>query len=447
MDRRQLVNTLKSAGYADAKPTLESVNTYIADNFIELVTETGDKVDVSKAWNTAASVTVAPAQNASDVRGTNAPHAPIVEPDTAKGVHTFGIGNGRESMARKAYNDKVKRGQAVFSDADTAEAFTASMRLAVVPKSLTYNQREADESIVRKTGVTFTNTLGGALVPQEFYSTLIYLTEMYGVAMRTANVQRMSSDVGVFPRKTSIPTMNYTAEAATISEQDNGYDNVSLVAKKGTVLMRYSRELFQDSAISVADDYARSMAEAVQKGVDEAYFLGDGSGTYGNQTGLANGLPAGSSVTAAGTSFASVTATNLTTLMGLVENVVPGRCELRCSRQFAFQVLKRLDTAASQFKDTQEGPFGIDGYYLGIPYRITQVLPTAGTTAQRVAYFGDFIGGSMIGDRQQLEIATSTEAGFATDTILVRGTIRFNVNIHGDGRGSTVGPISSLVLA
>jgi HK97 family phage major capsid protein len=106
------------------------------------------------------------------------------------------------------------------------------------------------------------------------------------------------------------------------------------------------------------------------------------------------------------------------------------------------QVMQRLDKASSQFKDISSGNLG-GGTFMGYDVQFVQVMPTvaAASATHFPCYFGDFVGGSMIGDRQDLTIATSEHALFSTNSVAVRGVARFNVNIHGDGRGSTYGPI------
>jgi HK97 family phage major capsid protein len=186
------------------------------------------------------------------------------------------------------------------------------------------------------------------------------------------------------------------------------------------------------------------VAEAQALLEDQIYFLGDGSATYGGFNGLANALPSGAYIS--GVAWGSITTANIQNAMGSVQNVKNGNLAFVCSRQFYFQVLARLDKAASQFKELAganpsftAGSIAV-GNFLGYPVYISQVLPTA-TGANKACYFGDFSGISKIGDRRQLSLDVSREYAFNADLITMRATARLAVNVHGDGRASTFGPV------
>jgi HK97 family phage major capsid protein len=180
--------------------------------------------------------------------------------------------------------------------------------------------------------------------------------------------------------------------------------------------------------------------------MDNAYFIGDGSSTYANQIGLISGLSSSSSYITATGAWSAITTGDFNKLMGSVEYVNPARLGFVCSRQFFAQVMQRLDKATSQFKPLADGNLsGQNATFLGYPVYFSQVLPTATASTSKCVYFGDFTGGSMIGDRSQLNIATSTDFYFDSDAIAIRGIARFAVAIHGAGRGETYGPICGLV--
>jgi len=448
MNRKGLISLIRNNGFTETTPTLETTKAFVAKlaaEGVEINGSDGNPINVDTVWAAKSVLTLAgddadtalsESQRKSiiaDAKGSTSPHGDD-EVANRGGVKKFSIGNA----SRKAYQSKIKAGTAVFDDVDYAEAAGAWIRQAIAGHH-NYGQKAADIEVCRKAQVEFNNQLGGALVPQEFAPQLIWLTEQYGTAKKIANVVPMSSDSKAYPRKTGIVSMTPIGEGATITPTDNTYGNVTLNAKKYGVLFNASRELFEDSAINIADDLFRSIAEAESIAVDQAYFLGDGSATYANQVGLATAITGSALGTA--TAWGSMTIANFTDAIGSVQNVNPARLAFVCSRQFFAQVMLRLQNATNQFRELTTGMAGMSATFMGYPVFFSQVMPVATGTANRACYFGDFVGATMIGDRRMLEIATSDQFYFNSDSIAVRGTARFNVNIHGDGRGSTVGPI------
>jgi HK97 family phage major capsid protein len=449
LSRKSVIAAAKQSGYTGDVKDSVAVKSHIQSSI-----DAGDSFNIAgeilttdnfdAAWANVQTITVStvkPVEESVVSKGRN-PNASIVSDEDEGGKPArFTIGNS----ARKSYSRLVSAGRAVFNDADEAEMFGAFARKCIMG-NFEYAQARADNEIVKKAQTEGLNTGGGATVPIEFMNSLIWLTEQYGVTRRLASVWKMTRDTIIVPRKTSIPTMTYTAEAAAITAADAAYDNVQLVARKGTILTQISNELLQDSAINIADDTARSIAEAMAIGEDSAYFLGDGTSTYGNQTGLTAALPSGAYINASGAAWSNVTAADIFGIMGSVQNINAGRLAFACSRQFFVQVMMKLDNATSQFRELINGNLAIgSASWKGYPVYFSQVMPTASASAQRCLYFGDFQGASCIGDRQQLSIATSEHRYFDQDMIAVRGTTRFHVNVHGDGRASTFGPITALV--
>lgn len=444
LTRKTLIETLRANGMT-ADATLENVKAFAADlsaKGIDLQDETGAAVNIDAVWNQKSALKI-PADTVA--KGSASPHGAISDEPTDAGVpQRFSIG----STNRKAYSAKIKSGRAAFHDVDQAEAFGAWARLSLIGKSGDYSSKKSDLDIVGKAQVEFNNQLGGALVPIEFMPNLVWLTEQYGAARKLANVVPMSRDVMTVPRKTGLAAMTPIAEAANMSATDNTYSNVTLTAKKYGVLTQVSRELLSDAAVNIADDIARGIAEAQAVAEDQAYFLGDGTATYANQIGLAQALPSGN--VGSGTAWGSMTTTNFTTVMASLQFVNEARLAFVCSRQFYYQVMLRLEKGLNQYKTLAEGLPGGNAMFLGYPVFFSQVLPIV-SGATRPCYFGDFTGGSMIGDRRQLEIATSDQYYFNSDSVAIRGTARFCVNIHLDGRNTPaagpLGPIGALLGA
>jgi len=486
MNKQVLLRTLASKGYK-GKPTLEDVRTYLESEGFDTKnvsvgdgkTETLDAIwakTVHLMCDAGEQVKMHdPPEGEGEAEGQpEAPAAPATPQKSATPSQNYrpGIGwiNGigkvdgksadvrdKRSVAKKAYDLKAKRGGTIYPDADSAEVAGAWMRSTVAKAGQRdYAQRDLDLDICEKANVESINTDGGVLVPDEFMSQLVWLTEQYGVARKVANVVPMNRDVLTVPRKTGIVSMSPIGEGATITDTSNTFDGVQLVAKKWGALVKITNELLEDSAVNIADDYSRTFAEAQAKAEDDAYFIGDGSATYNGCVGLTSGLVSGAYVSATGSGWSAMLLSDfLTSSVGVVENVNTSRLAFICSRQFYFQVMVKLLTIGSSSGYIGGGntteikvPPGMgqaDASFLGYPVYWAQsaIRATAGSEARSV-YFGDFVGGTMLGDRRQMAITTSDQRYFDSDYFAIRAISRFTVNIHGDGRGTTYGPIVCL---
>ena len=462
MDWAKILKFAKAKGYTGADDAAGEVSTFLASKNLILAADDGTDLDltaIQKAHAEANKPRRVTLVDAEETRTAELEDENAKLKARAKGaasVHGATVGGNDEpqrfsigNTARKAYESKIKnagvgkgQNQAKFSDVDTAEMCAASIRLAMCGTK-GYAQKANDLDILKKGQVAFDNTLGGYLVPEEFVAQLIYATEPYGVARKVANVRRMTENLQRLPRKTGIPTMGWVGEAQSTTAQNATFDQVEMAARELQLLMSASNTLLSDSAINISDEIATTVREAYDIAIDSAYFIGDGTATYGGFTGLKTALPASAYITATGAWSAYVTA-DFHKALGSLENINSSRIAMVMSRQAYFQICQRLDKATSQFKDLIMGT-GADAAFLGYPVYFSQVLPTATASSAKSIYIGDFVGGSMIGERQDLTGASSEHSLFSTNSMQWRANARASVNIHGDGRGSTYGPIVCLV--
>ena len=172
----------------------------------------------------------------------------------------FAIRSERERNV-KAYNRRVAmkselpfEKRPVFDDGDEAESFTSFMRLAMTGGGrLGYKMRRHDEEVCTKAQVNFDNGLGGITVPTYWSNKLIWLTEQCGVAMKLASVEHMTSDKGIYPRKTSIAAMSPSAEGDTKGQTDLTTDGVALSCREASNIYLASYQWFEDSNVSAGD--------------------------------------------------------------------------------------------------------------------------------------------------------------------------------------------------
>lgn len=355
-------------------------------------------------------------------------------------------------LAKSRYNHKAKQGLTRFENADEAEAVGAAFRFHTLAKH-GYARLGDDEKILTKAASAFTNTGGAALIAPQFIQVLSYATEPFGAARTLANIVPMISDMADQPRKTDIFSLSHRLPTGAYTETQNSYDLVKLTAKDAGGIARIPLTLIADNAISIVEDIAATVQEARGIREDKDYFIGDGTSTYGGNVGLVAGLVSGAYIAqATSNTWATQTIADIIGLIGVVENCNTSRLCFVCSRQYFVQVMARLamSTAAGGLTATEiKGGVVVNGIkadamFLGFPVVFAQQMPIVSATSQKCLYFGDFQAGSMLGTRNQLDIATSEHAYFTTGELGVRVSVRGCVNICGDGRGGTYGPIVAL---
>ncbi len=318
----------------------------------------------------------------------------------------------------------------------------------------------ADHGLTVRAQTEGLNEKGGFLVPEEFGTDLIDLREQYSVFRRNAKIVPMTSDTRTDPRRTGGLTAYFTGESDAITASDKTWDRVSLTAKKLSVLARMSSELSEDSAISIADDLAGEIAYAFGKKEDECGFLGDGSSTYGGIVGATQALK-GLSGTIANIAGLQVGTGNAYSELALVdfEGVVarlPEYADMNAKwyvhRLFYWNVMVKVMLASGGVTAAEvEG--ARNKSYLGYPVEFTQVMPKAEANSQVCALFGNLAMAASLGSRRETTIALSEHSRFANDEIEIRGTERFDINVHSVGNASATaadregGPIVGLITA
>jgi HK97 family phage major capsid protein len=73
-------------------------------------------------------------------------------------------------------------------------------------------------------------------------------------------------------------------------------------------------------------------------------------------------------------------------------------------------------------------------------------LPKAAASAEYIAYFGDLAMTATMGSRRGVEIRSDASLGFASDSIYIRCTERFDIVVHETGDATNAGPMVALKL-
>jgi HK97 family phage major capsid protein len=319
-------------------------------------------------------------------------------------------------------------------------------------KSLNWCERNGLEVKAHTEGV---NSAGGFLVPDEFETELITLREEYGVFRRNARTRPMSSDTLRVPRRGSGLTASFVGEATAGTESTQTFESILLVAKKVMVLTTISNELSEDAFVNLADDVAGEIAYALAKKEDECGFNGTGLSSEGGIEGIVTKIEAGTTGVmyadaALATDFGDMTLDDIGAMMGLLPayadtpNAKFYMHKATWHGCFEAALTSTGGTSAREIKDGYRGQPTLFGY----PVEFTQVMRSAYSANKIGALFGDLSLAASFGDRRQTEVQISDSAlnAFEQDELAIRGTERFDINVHDVGDSSAAGPVVGLLL-
>jgi HK97 family phage major capsid protein len=313
---------------------------------------------------------------------------------------------------------------------------------------------------------------GGYIVPDEFTPEIIRIVEQYGVARRVAHVYPMKSDTKLIPRRTGGVTAYPIGEGTAPTQSNPAFDMVELVARKWGTLTYFSTELQEDEAVGLGNLLAKEVGSAFAYAEDNCLINGDGTlGTYNGVVGMVQKLKdavtgAGGTWTtdahklyspainaASGSTWAGLALVDFEAAVGCVISTAndPSCCWV-CSLPFYWTVMRRLALAAGA---TQPGDIATGAgnplRFLGYPVVISQRMPVATAIDTVSALFGNFDMAVAMGDRRSMALAQSSDFAFSTDQVVLRGTERFDINVHDIGTASATaasrvaGPIAAIV--
>lgn len=305
------------------------------------------------------------------------------------------------------------------------------------------------------------NSLGGALVPEEFVPDLIVLREQYGTFRAWTQVVSMSSDVQVRPRLSTSLTAYLVGESETITESNATFDQVRLTAKKIAAVARTTSELNDDATIEIGSFVAGEFGYQFALAEDNAGFIGDGTSTYYNTVGVTPKLKALSGTIAniagltvgSGNLYSELALGDFEAVAGNLPLYADAGAEWVTHKSFYYNVMVKLMLAAGGVTAEEIGGGRRRPMFLGYPVRFSQVMPKTEANSQVCAILGDGKRASLMGDRKQLAVEMDRSIGFLTDEIVWRGIQRFDINVHSVGNASATaslrvpGPVVGLITA
>jgi len=215
-------------------------------------------------------------------------------------------------------------------------------------------QRVADR-LVSKASLLTSNT-GGYLIPAAVQPELALLARNYSYALRYATIWPMSENIRSVPTEFAKCEVAWIEEEGEITAQNPTFgqallqtrDTVTLTAKKIAALVTLSNELLRDNSVDIVSVLTEAFLDAMGQELDNQMLNGDGAMVSGILT-----AAAGHSIVLSGTSFSTVTSTDISSVISKIEQGY-----LKDSR---FVVGRMPAHYLRNIKDEQSRPIFIDG--------------------------------------------------------------------------------------
>lgn len=329
-----------------------------------------------------------------------------------------------------------------------AQAYRCGHWLKAVVARLRGGQDEQSEQIAMSSGFNMTATegtgsAGGYTVPDPLAAAIIEARETVGISRQLADIHSMTADTMSIPKQLTGPTVQYPGEAGTITAGDSTWGQVMLSAVKRAVLSKISNELKDDAIINIVDQAASRIGFELAKQEDAEFISGDGTATYGGETGLLTAIGAGGITTGITTSedtWLEIDLANFTDLMGtLPTKYVDGNESWICSNNFYYGVMVKLLVAAGGNTIGMLEAGASRPTFLGKPVFLTDNMPTATAVSTKTFLYGNFKQAVIIGDRTQIQIALSEQRYFEEDVLAIRAVSRYDINVHEGGTAGAAG--------
>ncbi|MEI7729198.1 MAG: phage major capsid protein [Verrucomicrobiota bacterium] len=271
-------------------------------------------------------------------------------------------------------------------------------------------------------------------LPVQYAGEVVELVAQYGAARRYGTVYPLGSGTVKLPRLKTDPAFGLVAASASIGEKSPQVEFVTFTTSKWGGLVRIPAELDADSVVAIGQFIARYAARQLAKIEDTVFFAADGTGNYDSLEGLVKNVATNNKLSAMAstkTHYSDASLVNWRSLRGVVDAAVLARGAYYCHPSFEQQL--------AGFNSSGDHPYnanGLQGATLdGFPIRWVDALPAYSAsvnTSKVFVLFGD-ASYQYLGVRGGVNLATSYEAGFTTDEILVRVLERFTIGLMATG--------------
>ncbi|MDB6108335.1 MAG: Phage capsid family protein [Pedosphaera sp.] len=347
-------------------------------------------------------------------------------------------------------------GNVPFVTDDCARAMTSMFVLETAelgPKAMRQLNREerSHEGLIAQAreylGMEAKTAMTGTEIPLPtiYVPQIIELVFAYGAARQYATVFPLGAGTVKLPRlKAGEDDFGYlgvgtAGMSAAVTERRVAAELVTFTANKAGGLIRLPTELEEDTFIPIGQFLARYIGRQLAKLEDKTMFIGDGTATYANQTGVgpycvAN--PTYLKVLAAGkTKPSDATLADFRAIRPLVSAAVLSNMAANGQTAAAYYMHPTLEALLVTFNTLNNPniyqraiggqPATLDGFpihWIGV----SQAYVTTAQISTYLAFFGD-LSYWYLGERGAPRVEVSRDVFFATDELAMRALERIDV--------------------
>lgn len=268
---------------------------------------------------------------------------------------------------------------------------------------------------------------GGFLIPESLRSELLRVALEMAVVRSRARVVPMETLTVPYPMIDSTSNASsvyggivgyWTEEGGTLTDSSPKFGRIELRAKKLTLYSEIPNELFTDSIISLTQFMDESYPEALAWFEDVAFISGNG---VGQPLGFLNAPAAIEVAKETGQQAGTIVWENIVNMFSRMLPASIGRavwvCHIDTFPQLATMALSVGTGGSAVWIGNGDGAGAPPVTILGRPVVWTEKVSSVGTVGD--INFVDF-GYYLIGDRQAMQSATSTEFKFGNDKTALR---------------------------
>ena len=342
----------------------------------------------------------------------------------ASGTKAPATESDKQMVRTKIYSDGNLKEIEYPSD---VKSLSKDEKIVFFFKSLLYADRDPASAQVLRALVEGTDSQGGYMVPEELKAEVWRILPDFSVMRNLARVMPMQSNSLKLNSLAARPYAYWTAEYASKSTTSAEFGQVELVPNDLVCLLPVTEQLIADANINIVSFIIELFAEAIGTEEDNKFFTGSGTGQpRGIDTETLTQIDAG----LAGTFDDIITLTH-----SVAQRVRQAKSSAFVTNGYTLMQLRKLKDGNNRYLWEPGNPNA------GTPEKLYNYpVYEQNSIGNGHIFFGDW-NFYIIGDRQQIRVATTTEGGDAWR----RNAVEIKAVSRVDGRAVITGPFAEII--